>query len=961
MRSKKYKLIDLDTRTLLKRGKARVCVFQNPNQDATAKKEPTEAEKTKMRQANGQAFLFGAVQRIAEREKELGQGFQNGLLAHDPQLNEDSCSLISMLSNPVEVDSFINATPAELALLTPYMRFYLEGQVNGKNYSKPLDFPDHTSGDRHRKIGYIRRAQIDIMDKTRRRNDATVLGSDPGAGEAGIKEFSWTWDNKHNGDKTLKASLNLYFGSAIELLADRGVDDAGEDLEKYIRFIFTNGDKDKERVLSGNELYDAVIERLEFMQNTNVFDDSVRRETTNSKQKDYSQLKCVVGWSDFSMNAGASGRNPFVGMDPQKFQTFKNGVEKSQRVIILQFTKYTLDFGEQGQVNLKIEYVGSLDNMMKDEEDSNIFIATEDKYNQPIRIPRSAKYSSGLLSFAGVYSESDKLIDGAFGQNQGARSPGARDPRSIRGANSMGSGRNNFMDNRYEGFLAQAFRLEPDALIGGPEPEEFSGATGLKFSLPAAEYEEKTLKMALRYMEEHTTQNPSRARTQEIEQITKGLSTIRKAKALLLGKIAMTQHQSFFAKLLSAGHMKAATVKSSVFDSSDPSVARSTAQSDSYSIELATPNNSTSAQAAIDGRKDNFLKAVQGVKRSNLGRGEATAAANALDPTSQELFPGVTLSRGETTITYVTAGHLLQEAMAGLMGEPSVSPPPRMSGQTPCNILLGTINPASLGLPPGPAISIGDLPISTEWFAQWIIDNFTKKSPPTPQVDLRDFCNRFFNGLIAPLLNKSFSDSEKGVKIYFDMTTVSYPATKETDLQRMTANSPSGRGRCSTTQIKTVSSKGNNNLRFSQGGKDAQTRTFFVVYATSRDSGKLKGNYEADKDKGIFHFEIGADRGLVKKYTFKEKKMPHLRAYHIENNNQGSALVMPLDLELTMVGNSFFRNGAIIFVSAQALAPGLEKQLNLGGYYQIVKCENTINAGTYETRLTCMYYQATGG
>ena len=140
MRSKKYKLIDLDTRTLLKRGKARVCVFQNPNQDATAKKEPTEAEKTKMRQANGQAFLFGAVQRIAEKEKELGHGFQNGLLAHDPQLNEDSCSLISMLSNPVEVDSFINATPAELALLTPYMRFYLEGKVNGKNYSKPFDF-----------------------------------------------------------------------------------------------------------------------------------------------------------------------------------------------------------------------------------------------------------------------------------------------------------------------------------------------------------------------------------------------------------------------------------------------------------------------------------------------------------------------------------------------------------------------------------------------------------------------------------------------------------------------------------------------------------------------------------------------------------------------------------------------------------------------------------------------------
>ena len=138
---------------------------------------------------------------------------------------------------------------------------------------------------------------------------------------------------------------------------------------------------------------------------------------------------------------------------------------------------------------------------------------------------------------------------------------------------------------------------------------------------------------------------------------------------------------------------------------------------------------------------------------------------------------------------------------------------------------------------------------------------------------------------------------------------------------------------------------------------DQETITYLVVYPTNKERKKLVGDEEQDKKRGIFHFELGADRGLVKRYVFKEKKMPHLKAMHIENSNTTGALIMPLDLELTMVGNAFFRNGSVIYVSADTIAPGIQSDLHLGGYYQVVKSENTINASTYETRLTCMYLQ----
>ena len=88
--------------------------------------------------------------------------------------------------------------------------------------------------------------------------------------------------------------------------------------------------------------------------------------------------------------------------------------------------------------------------------------------------------------------------------------------------------------------------------------------------------------------------------------------------------------------------------------------------------------------------------------------------------------------------------------------------------------------------------------------------------------------------------------------------------------------------------------------------------------------------------------------------------MPQLRAMHIENNNKGSALILPQDVELTMVGNTFFRNGSIIYINGDFAFGAIARKLGIGGYYMVVKSENTINPSTFETRLTCMFLQRPG-
>ena len=82
---------------------------------------------------------------------------------------------------------------------------------------------------------------------------------------------------------------------------------------------------------------------------------------------------------------------------------------------------------------------------------------------------------------------------------------------------------------------------------------------------------------------------------------------------------------------------------------------------------------------------------------------------------------------------------------------------------------------------------------------------------------------------------------------------------------------------------------------------------------------------------------------------------------NIENSSRGSSLVLPQDVDLTMVGNTFFRNGSLIFINGGfAMGEQLARKLGIGGYYMVVKTENTINSSRFETRLTCMRLQGAG-
>ena len=324
--------------------------------------------------------------------------------------------------------------------------------------------------------------------------------------------------------------------------------------------------------------------------------------------------------------------------------------------------------------------------------------------------------------------------------------------------------------------------------------------------------------------------------------------------------------------------------------------------------------------------------------QANKERGKLPPAnVNALDPFGNtKISPDAEESQTKINLFYFKLGDILEEALNGMHSFVGITP----------RVVLGSFKPDVFDLPGVTTTDnypLADMPISADYFGQWFLQTFIQAEPPVERISFRRFVDALLNDLLAPIVNDAFAPEGKP-KLSFSMTSF----VSSLDFARGDI--------IDEANLIDVSQKqgSGNNLT------SAARHDYFIIYAEQTDK-NLAGNFAEDTAKGIYHFTLGSDRGLVKTFTFSEKKMPQLRALNIENSQQGSALILPQDLDLTMVGNTLFRNGQILYVNADlTLGNAVATQLGLGGYYMVVKSSNTISMSTFETQLQCMWQKRPG-
>ena len=141
---------------------------------------------------------------------------------------------------------------------------------------------------------------------------------------------------------------------------------------------------------------------------------------------------------------------------------------------------------------------------------------------------------------------------------------------------------------------------------------------------------------------------------------------------------------------------------------------------------------------------------------------------------------------------------------------------------------------------------------------------------------------------------------------------------------------------------------------------DAQDREmlglhiYIYIYSFAWSSDDLNGDPEEDFKKGIYHLQIGGDRGLVKSIKFSKIGNSKLDASRATKQAcDFRHLQQQYKVVVEMIGNAVFQPGQMIYINPSTMGSGdpqsrrlITEKLGLGGYYTVVKVSGDITDTT---------------
>ena len=820
--------------------------------------EPTEEEAAELRRVNSQCTLLYNLPNL-----------RGNMLAniHDTTSNVFSFPGLpemvpNRLINAKSTAVFMAATSAQISLLQPTLRFF----ISSDDGDQPVYFSDFVLGER-----MLEYASLRGSNQIKRITDpASLIGMN-----VGIKSFSWNFDNKHEGDRIVKANLSLHFGSMLDLLN-----------ENYLEFIHLN-----------------ISPRPNDIKPTLPGEQKCKTDTDASFKK----LKVVVGYS-IPENTDTSLLD----------KDFLEAVSDSQRTLVLNLTKYSLKFNEEGSVGLDIEYVASIDAMFLSGKTDILQgkAANPRPEEQPAKIAEKENWAfwqkedRNDLVYQSGYIKAQMDVQAARGWPLTlGPSPYAKGllPQGLK---LLGWGKLATTDDNAFEVKIQGVRNEVDFLSEKLE----------LISLKKNRYKK-------------TSSKPSVTPPEDDEQVKKLKLALEEAEAVY--SEAKIFHRA----------QKYASFMNALADSGKIFVAKSTlvnqGSKDKPMHSAITWTGPASQEITEDLKKRLREAALADINRGETGLDEYVAKGGFLDmKTNASYEPGK--EKKIYPIFYMRLADMLEIAMknCGMPQEYS--------------IIMGSFSPTIMGLgggyPTPIYYSLGDLPISVDYFGSWWLEHVIAQERDT--YKFRRFMDDLLNSLVKPLINFICTETRSRLSIDYTHLTTTLPPEA---LRRRLRDRHSGLLNESDLDL----------LRKSDANGSINKNTFDYIMVYSRQSGPdLKGIRSEDEKKGIFHLVVGADNGIAKKFSFTEKTMPQLRAMNIENANAGDragALILPQDSSVGLIGNAFFRNGSMVYINADiGLGQAAARELKLGGYYRVVKSSNTISPGEFTTTIDCIWEGAPG-
>ena len=147
--------------------------------------------------------------------------------------------------------------------------------------------------------------------------------------------------------------------------------------------------------------------------------------------------------------------------------------------------------------------------------------------------------------------------------------------------------------------------------------------------------------------------------------------------------------------------------------------------------------------------------------------------------------------------------------------------------------------------------------------------------------------------------------------------------------------------------------------------RSADDHDYYIVYseATEDSPSGLSGDAKKDARDGIYHLQIGKNRGMLKNVSFSKYDIPGRKeSLMLESVSLYDELKMPYTANIEMFGNNFFLPGMMIYLNPSSIGFGDPRsknsaafRLGLGGYYQVITVSTNFNGSAFSTSLSTSY------
>jgi hypothetical protein len=231
------------------------------------------------------------------------------------------------------------------------------------------------------------------------------------------------------------------------------------------------------------------------------------------------------------------------------------------------------------------------------------------------------------------------------------------------------------------------------------------------------------------------------------------------------------------------------------------------------------------------------------------------------------------------------------------------------------------------------------------------------------------------NDLVRNYLNDdschSFNTKQKVRVFQSTLTSYKQKGQEEDDISKVAKNNPRHRLNLDSKDLQLPILNIGGHKNFKIGNMNPELENHYFVYYAGRVQPKefMTGNRKLDQSRGIFHYILGRDKGIVKNIKLNKTDSPGLKEVRFEQEGYDGLYQLReiYDVNIDTFANLHTFPGTYIYVEPRGFSPSLGAidlkkfdltDLGIGGYYMIINSEHNFEAGVMSTSLTAKWVQS---